>query len=229
MSSIYIHQPDFAPWLAYFIRAHNADQLVILDHVQFPKKGWVHRDRILNKKQEQWLSVPIAKCQRFTPISKIRLADTNWRQNHLNLLHECYRHEKNFYKFFEVLNNYYNKLNQDFCSFNIGLHDEILKYLDIQPFVNKRIFSSHYSWKTKGSDLMLEISGKFNASTYISGNGADDYINKEAFEKNRVKMGDFMSKIGNGKNFNLSCLHYLFIKEKEYISDLIQGASLCHR
>ena len=34
-----IHQPNFLPWLGWFDKLARADVMVLLDDVQFPKKG----------------------------------------------------------------------------------------------------------------------------------------------------------------------------------------------
>ena len=37
---ITIHQPDFMPWLGFFERWHASDLYLILDDVQYLKRGW---------------------------------------------------------------------------------------------------------------------------------------------------------------------------------------------
>ena len=43
MKTICIHQPDFAPYIGFFDRLLNSDHFVILDNVQFIRRGWHHR------------------------------------------------------------------------------------------------------------------------------------------------------------------------------------------
>ena len=40
------HQPNFAPWLGFFDKARHCDVLVLLDTVQFIKRGYQNRTRI---------------------------------------------------------------------------------------------------------------------------------------------------------------------------------------
>jgi len=47
------HQPNFMPWSGLFFKALVADQLVLLDDVQFPLGGsWVNRNRLKNDQGE---------------------------------------------------------------------------------------------------------------------------------------------------------------------------------
>lgn len=41
-----IAQPTYLPWLGYFDLIDQVDAFVILDHVQFEKQSWQHRNRI---------------------------------------------------------------------------------------------------------------------------------------------------------------------------------------
>ena len=56
-----ITQPAFLPWLSYFQRINKSDVVVFLDHVQFERRGHVHRNKILNQNKEHWISLPLKK------------------------------------------------------------------------------------------------------------------------------------------------------------------------
>lgn len=76
MTSIAIMQPYFIPYAGYF-RLHAAcDLLVLLDDVQYPRRGWVHRNRLRNHAGGvSWLSLPLAKGGRDTT----RICDLHFR------------------------------------------------------------------------------------------------------------------------------------------------------
>ena len=66
------HQPNFAPWLGFFDKAVAADVLVLLDTVQFIKRGYQNRTRIKSSTGPQWLTVPV--------ISKAWAMNRTWEQ-----------------------------------------------------------------------------------------------------------------------------------------------------
>lgn len=77
MSRVAIMQPYFVPYAGYFGLIAGTDLFVIYDCVQFPRRGWVHRNRLLDHAREpRWLTLPIAKAQRTT-----RIADLEFRQD----------------------------------------------------------------------------------------------------------------------------------------------------
>lgn len=57
-----IHQPIFLPWPGLFRKAADADVLVLLDLVQFPRgRTWLTRNRLKNEDGEVWLTVPVSR------------------------------------------------------------------------------------------------------------------------------------------------------------------------
>lgn len=70
---IAVMQPYFYPYAGYFRLFAAADHFVILDTVQFPRRGRVHRCQLPDSDGENiWLTLPIEKCPVETPISGIQ-------------------------------------------------------------------------------------------------------------------------------------------------------------
>jgi hypothetical protein len=46
MTTVSIMQPYFLPFAEYFRLFAASDVFVLLDDVQFPRRGWVHRNRL---------------------------------------------------------------------------------------------------------------------------------------------------------------------------------------
>lgn len=58
-------QPYFFPYSGYFRLMAAAETFILLDCVQFPRRGWVHRNRMPNAVgEEKWLTLPLAKQPR---------------------------------------------------------------------------------------------------------------------------------------------------------------------
>ncbi|MBM3566310.1 MAG: WbqC family protein, partial [Alphaproteobacteria bacterium] len=93
MTRVVAHQPDFAPWLGFFDRLLDADVFIVLDDVQFLRRGWHHRDKIKTPRGPEWLTLSVEKCDRDTPISQVRLSPGRdvWGMENLNLIAENYR------------------------------------------------------------------------------------------------------------------------------------------
>jgi len=73
--TVAVMQPYFAPYAGYFRLFSGADAVVMLDCVQFPRRGWVHRNRFPTASGElDWLTLPLAKAPRDALISELAVA-----------------------------------------------------------------------------------------------------------------------------------------------------------
>ena len=69
-------QPYFMPYAGYLRLFAAADLFVVYDCVQFPRRGWVHRNRLADAKGElQWLTLPLQPAGR-----EVRIADLHFRE-----------------------------------------------------------------------------------------------------------------------------------------------------
>lgn len=74
-SAVAIMQPYFVPYAGYYRLFAAADLFVIYDCVQFPRRGWVHRNRLVDASgKERWLTLPLAKVPQQTLIRDLRFA-----------------------------------------------------------------------------------------------------------------------------------------------------------
>lgn len=57
-----IMQPYYFPYLGYYRLFASVDLFVVLDCVQFPRRGWVHRNQMSDHRgQTQWITLPLSK------------------------------------------------------------------------------------------------------------------------------------------------------------------------
>src|SRR5258707_15843607 len=61
--TVAIMQPYFFPYAGYFRLFAASDLFVIYDCVQFPRRGWVHRNRLPDALgRESWLTLRLKKA-----------------------------------------------------------------------------------------------------------------------------------------------------------------------
>lgn len=69
--AVAIMQPYFFPYAGYFRLFERTKTFVIYDCVQFPRRGWVHRNKLPDHTgTDMWLTLPLKKAPR-----SIRIAD----------------------------------------------------------------------------------------------------------------------------------------------------------
>lgn len=70
-----VMQPYFLPYAGYFRLFAAVDEFVVLDCVQFPRRGRVHRTEVPGPDDAPaWLTLPLARQPRDTPIHALRFA-----------------------------------------------------------------------------------------------------------------------------------------------------------
>jgi hypothetical protein len=75
MTRVAVMQPYFFPYAGYFRLMALVDQFVILDCVQFPRRGRVHRSEVArHDNQPVWLTLPLARQPRDTRICEVAFA-----------------------------------------------------------------------------------------------------------------------------------------------------------
>jgi len=71
--TVSIMQPYFLPYAGYFRLFAASDLFVIYDCVQFPRRGWVHRNRLPDAVGiHRWLTLPLARAPQDVLIRDLR-------------------------------------------------------------------------------------------------------------------------------------------------------------
>lgn len=223
-------QPTYLPWSGYFNLIKNVDYFVFLDDVQFNKRSWQQRNRILQNGKELMLSVPVfTKNKSKQKIYEVAVNnDTNWRKQHLKSIEFSYQKSPYFHEIMPVFMEIYSHETNNLADFNINLIKAISKLLKLET---KFIFSRELYSDTHKSQHLLDICNSLKCNTYISPLGSKDYIDSEAlFEENpiAIRYQKYTPKIYNQINSeefhsHLSIIDVLFNigieNTKMYISD----------
>ncbi len=180
MTTICIHQPDFAPWLGFFDRLLDSDIFIVLDDAQFIHDGWHHRDRIKTRQGQAWITLPINKSDKFKPINQVRLAENRdeWVRRHLNLLIENYRQAACFAEVFPRIEAVYRAPSTTLAGINLAYLDLAYELLDLHP---KTVRASELAVATTRNQRLIDLCQAVGGTTYLSGTGALAYLDPDLF------------------------------------------------
>ncbi|NCO32134.1 WbqC family protein [bacterium] len=73
---IAIMQPYFFPYIGYFQLINAVDEFIIYDEIEYTKKGWINRNRILVNGKDEYITLPLKKSSDFLNVNERYLADT---------------------------------------------------------------------------------------------------------------------------------------------------------
>ncbi|MFC1675851.1 WbqC family protein [Planctomycetota bacterium] len=180
-----IHQPDFMPWRGFFDRWAKSDIFVVLDDVQFIRRGWHHRDRIKTSNGSAWLTVPVKKKGRYEQkINEVEIDnDRNWQRKHLSLIGASYKKAPNFGYLFPLLKDIYDRGQ----SLLIDLNMDILKLMAAELGITTAVvYSSDYKVQADSSEKLLRLVQQVDGTVYLTGTGASDYLDESIFRQNGI-------------------------------------------
>ena len=185
---VVIHQPDFLPYLGFFDRLNKADIYVVFDNVQYVRssRGWTSRDKIKTKNGEKWITVSTQKAPRDTAINQILLSEVeDWRQEHLNLIRENYKHSDYFMEIMPYIEALYQSKQKRMMDFNMESIQMLIKLFDIEVEI---VIASELNPVGKSNELIIDIMKKLDCYKYLSGDGARDYYVPELYKKAGIEV-----------------------------------------
>jgi hypothetical protein len=184
---IAIHQPNYLPWLGYFDKIDQVDLFVFLDHVQFARNDFQHRNRIKTPAGPRWLSVPCVHSGGRTSLLHQRIAyDTPWAEEHWRSLQISYASAPFSADLFERLEPLYRERFDTLADLNIAL---VMTLADTLKLKCKWQRSSALRLpELHKSELLASICQRLGATEYFSGLGAQSYLDSQVFERVGVRV-----------------------------------------
>ena len=70
-------QPYFLPYIGYFQLINSVDKFVIGDNMQYTRRGWFNRNRILNNGNPITFTIPLKKAKAYVNSNQRYLADNS--------------------------------------------------------------------------------------------------------------------------------------------------------
>lgn len=180
-----IHQPQYFPWLPYFLKINKSDLFIFLDSVDFQKNGIQNRNMIKTSQGEKWLTVPV-KHTHGQKIKDIEIDNSQkWQKKHYQTLIQSYSKAEFFDDYKGELENYFSIKWNSLSEMNINLSSLMMNWLGVDTPI---IRSSEMNSTGKGSDLILNLCIEAGAKEYISGIGGKDYLDLNMFKKQGISI-----------------------------------------
>jgi len=179
-----IMQPYFMPYLGYFALIKHTDQWVVFDTPQFPRHGWVERNRIL-KPDEGWqyIRIPLIKFRRDTAIKDVRInVDEDYQRRIIAQLGH-YKKKAPFYKnVIEIMSQILSLNTNSIVQLNNYALKILCDYIGI-PFYYTIFsdFSDRIPKIQNPDEWALEISKHLNASEYYNLPGGMEFFDRNKY------------------------------------------------
>ncbi|WP_440650519.1 WbqC family protein [Candidatus Pelagibacter sp. HIMB1495] len=172
---IAISQPTYLPWQGYFALIDYVDEFIFLENIQFNKRSWQQRNKIINNGKEIFLTIPVkSKGKYHQNIIDVELDNFDkFKQKQILSIKNSYSKCRYFEQYFGGLEKILNKNHTKLAELNKELILQICKNLDIKTNISN---DSNFKLSSKKSDYLKDICLIKNCSNYISTLGAKNYF-----------------------------------------------------
>jgi len=228
-----IMQPYFMPYIGYFQLINSVDKFVIYDNIQYTKKGWINRNRILANGKDQLITLPIKKDSDYLNIVERELSES-WGKDKskiLNVIKSSYSKAPYFQETFELISKCLNNPEINLFRF---IYDSIIlinDYLEIKtPIVISSTIDVNHALKSQ--DKVLSLCKEQNADIYINSIGGVELYDKEIFKQNNIELNFIKSNPIKYKQLNnefvswLSIIDIMMFNSKEQVKEYLNSYTL---
>jgi len=184
-----IMQPYILPYIGYFQLINAVDEFVVYDKIQYSKKGWINRNRILVNNSDAYFTIPLKKDSDFLNI-KERSLSNDWgfeKKKILNKIKESYKKAPFFSENFPIIEDIFLFDNSNLFEF---IYNSINKLVFFFELKTKLVISStcDFDNSLKSEEKVLAICKSRDASIYINPIGGIELYNVESFRKNGIEL-----------------------------------------
>ena len=187
--TIAILQSNYIPWKGYFDIIAGVDEFIIYDEVQFTRRDWRNRNKIISDGEARWLTIPVKSKGRYeAPINEIEVMGTVWAEKHWRTLTHDYAKAPFFKTYCNTLEWAY--LESTKLIRLTDINRLFLSCLSKELGITSNFVDSLYlpNNATSPTSRLVEICIGCAAKIYISGPAAKSYIETELFESANIAL-----------------------------------------
>ena len=185
--TVAILQSNYIPWKGYFDLINLVDEFVLYDDMQYTRRDWRNRNRILTANGTRWLTIPVEVKGRYLQrIRDTRVSDAGWADRHWRTLVHVYSRAPYFPMYAAQFEALYRGLSTPWLSeINRRFLAEICRILGITTRLTS---SSEYELVEGRTQRLASICSQAGGGHYVSGPAARDYIDPSVFANQDLEL-----------------------------------------
>jgi hypothetical protein len=181
-------QPYFVPYLGYFQLIAAAGTFVVYDDVQYIQRGWINRNRVLNQRLPQYITIPLDKASQNKRINELTISQTApWQKKTLHTLRSAYGRAPHFAKVFPICEAMLGLPEPGLVSFLEHSLKLVCAALEI-PTRFVRASAIPAVDRFRGTARILAICKHLDATAYINPIGGAALYSSSDFLEERIRL-----------------------------------------
>ena len=224
-----IMQPYFLPYIGYFQLINAVDEFVVYDNIEFTKKGWINRNRILVNGKDSYITIPLKKDSDYLDVKDRYLAEI-WfseRNKILNRIISSYRKSPNFNSIYPLIEECIMFEERNLFKFILNSFNRIKEYLGIStPLLTSSTISINHALKAE--KRVIEICKARKANIYLNPIGGVQLYKKDDFKDEGIDLYFLKTSDVTYKQFNndfvpsLSIIDVMMFNSKGRINEMLK-------
>lgn len=187
-SYVVIEQPSFFSWYGYFGLIAASETFVFYDDVQFERRSWQSRNRILNQNADWvYINVPTVKAPQRTRMDEICISyQDDWIEKLLSQLQSQYKKTAYYKEYIDGVQKVLEERWQHLVDLDIAL---ILHFCDVLDLKRNFLRSSSIPSITGAkTDRLINIMTSLKQKKYLSSTGAKGYLIPSEFSDRGMEL-----------------------------------------
>lgn len=228
-----IMQPYIFPYIGYFQLINAVDKFVVYDNIQFTKKGWINRNRILVNGKDEYFTIPLKKDSDYLNVDERRLADS-FPDDKLKLLRKLsasYSKVPHFASVFPMIESIFHTAEENLFRFIYQTLQAVCKFLEIETeFVISSTLPIEHSLRSQ--EKVIAICKAMHADLYINPIGGVALYAADVFELNKIDLRFIKPGPIEYQQFKnefvpwLSIIDVMMFNSKEEIKEMLNSYTL---
>jgi hypothetical protein len=233
MKKTAIMQPYFMPYIGYWQLIHSVDEFVVYDNIQFTKKGWFNRNRILEGGHDRLFTVPIKKDSDYLDVVERQLADDAAKENArtLRIIQINYKKAPYYDQVYPLVESCFTYEAPNLFEYIYHAIREVCAYLEIDTklTVSSSVPIDH---SLKAEQKVMAICKALDTDVYINAIGGQELYDKGDFKANGLDLQFIKSQPISyqqlGQEFVpwLSIIDVLMFNDKAHIKQMLDSYEL---
>ena len=209
---IAVMQPYFMPYIGYFQLMNAVDEFVIYDNIQYTKKGWINRNRILVDGKDSYISLPLKKDSDYLDIKDRYLADSWLSEKYkmLNRINASYKKAPYFNLVFPLIERCVLFEEKNLFTFIHYALRQATEYLKITTplVISSSIMVDH---ELRAEKRVMAICNARNADSYFNPIGGLQLYSKDDFKEQGLNLHFLKTNDFRYKQFDHDFVPFLSI------------------
>ena len=216
---IAIMQPYIFPYMGYFQLISAVDCFVIYDNIQYTKRGWINRNRILQNGKPEYITLPLEKASDYLNVDQRNISADFNKEKLIRKIEASYKKAPYFDEVMPKISDIIKYSENNLFDF---LQNSIMELVSIMGITTPIIKSSilDIDHRLKSEEKVIAICKELNACTYINPIGGIELYSQKSFADKDIKLNFLKSELIEYKQFggnfvpNLSIIDVLMFNKK---------------